>query len=81
MLSDHDLLVTDVILSWQVLGLFIENEALHIVLMRVVTNGPLTMYDEVDFCHIALFVQNETIVGIVVELAWHKAESDLVDEI
>ena len=81
MLGDHDLLVADVILSWQVLGLLIKDKALDVVLMRVVTNGPLSMDNEVDFRHIALFVQDKTIVGIVVELAGHEAESDLVDEI
>ena len=81
MLGNHDLLVADVILSWQVLCLLIENEALYVILVRVVTNGPLTMDDEVDFRHIAFFVQDKTVVGIVVKLARHEAESDLVDEI
>lgn len=81
MLGNHDLLVADVILSWQVLRLLIENEALYVILVRVVTNGPLTVDDEVDFRHIALFVQDKTVVGIVVKLARHEAESDLVDEI
>ena len=81
MLSNHDLLVSDVILSWQVLGLLIENEALDVVLVRVVADGPLSVDNEVDFRHIALLIQDKTVIGIVVKLAGHEAESDLVDEI
>ena len=81
MLSNHDLLVANVILSWQVLGLLIENEALNVVLVRVVADGPLSVDNEVDFRHIALLIQDKTVIGIVVKLAGHEAESDLVDEI
>ena len=81
MLGNHDLLVADVILSWQVLGLLIENEALNVVFMRVVADGPLSVDDEVDFRHVTLLIQDKSVIGIVVKLAGHEAKSNLVDEI
>ena len=49
--------------------------------MRVVTNSPLTFNDEINFSHIALLVEDETVSSVSLKVAWHEAKCDLVNKV
>ncbi len=82
MLGHHDFLLSDVFLARKVLSLLVKDlEALHVVLVGVVANCPLALYDEVDFSHVTLLIQNVTVFRCRFKPSRHEAESDLVNEV
>lgn len=82
MLGDHDFLLADVLLAWQVLVTLVHlAEALHVVLVGVVADSPLTIDDEVNLGDVTLFVKNVSVSRVGLEASRHEAKSDLVDEV
>ena len=79
--GNRDFLLRNIFLAWHVLSLLVKDEALDVVAVRVITDGPLSLQNEVNFCNISLFVKDVTIFGVGLETAWHEAESNLVDEV
>ena len=79
--GNRDFLLRNIFLAWHVLSLLVKDEALDVVAVRVITDGPLSLQNEVNFRDISLFVEDVTIFCVGLETARHEAESDLVDEV
>mmetsp|Transcript_921 Transcript_921/g.1265 ORF Transcript_921/g.1265 Transcript_921/m.1265 type:complete len:375 (+) Transcript_921:304-1428(+) len=81
-LGDLNLLLPDVLLPRQVLLTLIKlSKALYIVFVRVVTDGPLAVHNEVNLSDVALLVEDVTVFRDGVEAARHEAKGHLVDEV
>mmetsp|Transcript_36605 Transcript_36605/g.44711 ORF Transcript_36605/g.44711 Transcript_36605/m.44711 type:complete len:375 (-) Transcript_36605:1047-2171(-) len=77
-----NLLLPDVLLPRQVLLTLIKlSKALYIIFVRVVTDGPLAVHNEVNLSDVALLVEDVAVFRDGVEAARHEAKGHLVDEV